>query len=545
MRTFIYRGVAVAALALASSAAFAQGQIIINNINAPGVGFNDPTPAAPVGGNNGATLGQQRLNVFEFAANIWEQVLQPKVDIHVNAQFTALGANVLGSAGPRYVISDFPGEEFAGMWYHAALANHLAGEDLVPTLHDINANFSSTFAFYFGFDNNEGALVDLLPVVLHELGHGLGFSNFVNEATGTLNGGLPDVYSQYTIDVTTGKIWNAMTDAERAASAINVRKVSWNGLNVKKDVPKVLQLGEPFASINGGPQLMLGAAVFGTPLTAAGITGSVVLGIDPADVAGPSTTDACSALTNDLTGRIALVDRGTCGFAIKVKNAQNAGAIAVIVADNVVGLPPGGLSGFDPTITIPSGRITLADGNAIKAALVGPVTAKLALDMSVRAGTDRVKGLAMVAALDPVAPGSSISHWDTGAIPNQLMEPSINIDLTSSITTPQDLTASQMTDIGWFSDADGVPDGADNCIGSDLAATVVIDGCDSRAGNDLQANGCSVADDVGECAVKYANKPLHELACVVKETDRLRRAKIISTKEQAGILVCTLLTLGH
>jgi hypothetical protein len=545
MRTFIYRGVAVAALALASSAAFAQGQIIIQNINAPGVGFNDPTPAAPVGGNNGATLGQQRLNVFEFAANIWEAVLQPKVDIIVQAQFTPLGANVLGSAGPRYVISDFPGEEFAGMWYHAALANHLAGEDLVPTLHDINANFSSTFAFYFGFDNNEGVLVDLLPVVLHELGHGLGFSNFVNEATGTLNGGLPDVYSQYTLDVTTGKTWNAMTDAERAASAINVRKVSWNGLNVKKDVPKVLQLGEPFASINGGPMLMLGAAAFGPPLTAAGVTGSVELGVDPADAAGPTTTDACSALTNDLTGKIALVDRGTCGFAVKVKNAQNAGAIAVIVADNVVGLPPAGISGFDPTITIASGRVTLADGNAIKAALVGPVTAKLALDKSVRAGTDRVKGLAMVAALDPVAPGSSISHWDTGAIPNQLMEPSINIDLTSSITPPQDLTASQMTDIGWFSDADGVPDGADNCIGSDLHTTVVIDGCDSRAGNDLQANGCSVADDVGECAVKYANKPLHELACVVKETDRLRRAKIISTKEQAGILVCSLLTLGH
>ena len=154
-------------------------------------------------------------------------------------------------------------------------------------------------------------------------------------------------------------------------------------------------------------------------------------------------------------------------------------------------------------------------------------------------------GLAMVAALDPVAPGSSISHWDTGAIPNQLMEPSINIDLTSSITPPEDLTSSQMTDIGWFSDADGVPDGADNCIGSDLAVTVVINGCDSKAGNDLQANGCSVADDVAECGVKFANKPLQELACVVKETDRLRRAKIITVKEQAGILVCSLLTLGH
>jgi hypothetical protein len=545
MRTFIYRGVAVAALALASSAALAQGQIIINNINAPGVGFNDPTPAAPVGGNNGATLGQQRLNVFEFAANIWEAVLQPKVDIVVNAQFTPLGANVLGSAGPVYIINDFPGAEYPAMWYHASLANHLAGEDLVPGTADINANFSSTFVFYFGFDNNEGALVDLLPVVLHELGHGLGFSNFVNEATGTLNGGLPDIYSQYTVDVTTNKIWNAMTNAERQASAVNVRKVSWSGLNVKKDVPKVLAFGEPFVSINGGAPLMFGTAAFGAALTAAGVTGDLAIGIDPADAAGPSTTDACSPLTNDLTGKVALVDRGTCGFVIKVKNAQNAGAIAVIVADNAVGSPPAGLGGADPTITIPSGRVTLADGNAIKAALVGPVTAKLGLDLSIRAGTDRVKGLAMVAALDPVAPGSSISHWDTAGTPNQLMEPSINVDLTSSVMPPEDLSASLMTDIGWFSDADGVPDGADECIGSDLKTTVVIDGCNSKAGNDLQANGCTVADDVGECAVKYANKPLHELACVVKETDRLRRAKIISTKEQAGILVCTLLTLGR
>ena len=48
-------------------------------------------------------------------------------------------------------------------------------------------------------------LVDLLPVVLHELGHGLGFANFVNEATGRVRGDLRDIYSQYTLDVTTGQ----------------------------------------------------------------------------------------------------------------------------------------------------------------------------------------------------------------------------------------------------------------------------------------------------------------------------------------------------
>src|ERR1043166_9848188 len=99
MRTFIYSVAATAVMAVGGvSAAFAQGHIIINNINAPNVGFNDPTPEAPVGGNPGTTLGQQRLNVFNHAAQIWESVLQPKVDVIVNARFVALGPNVLGSA---------------------------------------------------------------------------------------------------------------------------------------------------------------------------------------------------------------------------------------------------------------------------------------------------------------------------------------------------------------------------------------------------------------------------------------------------------------
>ena len=63
------------------------------------------------------------------------------------------------------------------------------------------------------------------------------------------------------------------------------------------------------------------------------------------------------------------MDRGACTFVIKVKNAQDAGAIAVIVADNAAGAPPQGLGGADPTIVIPSARITLAAGNTIKARL--------------------------------------------------------------------------------------------------------------------------------------------------------------------------------
>ncbi len=101
-------------------------------------------------------------------------------------------------------------------------------------------------------------------------------------------------------------------------------------------------------------------------------TGDIVIALDPADGSGPSTTDGCSALTNsaEIAGRIALIDRGTCAFTIKVQNAQNAGAIGVIIADNLAGAVAN-MGGTAGGITIPSLRITLADGNSIKSALAG------------------------------------------------------------------------------------------------------------------------------------------------------------------------------
>jgi hypothetical protein len=537
---------AAAALSLALAApleAAGQGQIIIVNIDGPNEGFNDPTPAAPVGGNPGTTLGQQRLNVFEHAAAIWEGVLRPTNDVFVQASIDPLAPNVLGSAGTTFVFRDFPGAELPGTWYPSALADQLAGADLNPGAADIRARFSSNFVFYLGFDNEEGTLTDLLPVVLHELGHGLGFANFVDEVAGTLLAGGRDVYSQYTLDVTTGKLWNDMTDAERRASAINLRKVSWSGAHVNLAVPGVLSPGEPFVGVNApaglGP-FMLGLASFGAPLTGAGVTGDVVLALDDANAAGPSTTDACTAITNAaaVAGKLALVDRGTCGFVVKVKNAQDAGAVGVIVADNVAGGPPPGLGGADPAIIISSGRVTLADGNALKAALGGgTVNVTLGLDLSILAGTDRVRELMMLAALDPVAPGSSISHYEAVASRNQLMEPAINVDLTSSVQPPEDLTLPLMTDIGWFSDGDGIPDGVDACLGSASAATVVIGTCDSGVSNVTFTSGCRISDFVEACAAGAANHGKF-VSCVANLGNQLRKAGVISGSDKGAIQSC-------
>ncbi len=465
---------AVLCLLVVPPPAFAGATITIVNIDAPGEGFNDPAPVRPVGGNPGKTLGEQRLIAFQFAADIWGATLDSNVEIRIQASFDPLSctpnSGVLGAAGAIQIVADFPGAAFPDTWYHVALANKLAGFDLIPgptgtSADDIRAFFNSRIGtdpncltglnWYYGLNNKHGNDIDLVAVLLHEFAHGLGFANFVDETNGTEPLGMTDIYSRHTLDLTTGETWDQMTPHERARSAINSRNVVWNGGGVTAAVPAVLDPGTPFLRVNSPASIAgsydVGTASFGPALTAAGVTGNLVQALDPANADGPSTTDACSPLVNAgaVAGNIALVDRGSCFFTVKVKNAQNAGAIAVVVVDNQEGSPPPGLGGSDPSINIPAVRITLEDGNLIKSVLATtPVNVTLALDLSVRAGADAL-GRALLNAPDPVQPGSSISHWDPIAFPNQLMEPAINSDLTHSVEVPQDLTFELLKDIGW------------------------------------------------------------------------------------------------
>ncbi|MGD2107984.1 MAG: M4 family metallopeptidase [Phycisphaerae bacterium] len=125
-------------------------------------------------------------------------------------------------------------------------------------------------------------------------------------------------------------------------------------------------------------------AFFGPPLSETGVTGGVVR-------ANP--VRACSGgLTNalEINGHVALIERGDCNFTYKVKLAQQAGAIAVIIFDNApVGYPPS-LGGEDPTITIPSIGITHADGELIEANLL---TAIVNVTLAANVDTGEVRWL--------------------------------------------------------------------------------------------------------------------------------------------------------
>lgn len=510
---------AFALIGLSAGKTFAgPAQIIIVNINAPGVGFNDPTPAAPVGGNTGTTLGQQRLIAFQHAADIWGARLDSNVPIRIRAQFTPLGAGILGSAGPVSVVRDYPNAPLAGTWYHVALANKLAGVDLLPANDDINANFSTNFNFYLGLDNNHGAQPDLVAVLLHEFAHGLGFSQFASLTTGALFSGFPDLYNSKLLDLTTGLHWPQMTNAQRLASATNWGRVVWNGAFVTAGVPNVLAFGSPNvtvispAAIAGSYQF--GTAAFGPSIGNPTVMANVVEAVDPADGAGPTTTDGCSAFTNAaaVAGKIALVERGTCGFAVKARNATNAGAAAVIIynnAANVNAAPPGmaddGING--QFVTIPTASLRRANGLSIIAQLGGGVTANMGVDFSIRAGADSQNRARVFAPL-PVVGGSSISHYDTIASRNLLMEPSINGDLTHNVKSPDDLTFELLRDEGWtFPDADndGVPDDEDCNPNSDTSPTIIIGGIDTGVPNQLFANGCTMADLINDLAANATN----------------------------------------
>jgi hypothetical protein len=132
----------------------------------------------------------QAKAAFQAAVDIWKTQIRSGVPITIKADWSPLGEGVLGQAGPANFRRDFAGAPQARTWYPDALANALAGRDLDPTHEEIDASFNSTFgSWYLGTDGRPGIdSYDFESVVLHELGHGLGF-------VGTLDGLDPPGYS--------------------------------------------------------------------------------------------------------------------------------------------------------------------------------------------------------------------------------------------------------------------------------------------------------------------------------------------------------------
>jgi hypothetical protein len=106
------------------------------------------------------------------------------------------------------------------------------------------------------------------------------------------------------------------------------------------------------------------------------------------------------------------------------------------------------MAGSDPTITIPSVRVTIDDGNTLKSALGSGLTVTLLKSAAENQGADNVD-LVKLYTPNVYSAGSSVSHWDTSAQPDLLMEPA----LMPSVSSGVDLTRWFFADLGW----NGVP----------------------------------------------------------------------------------------
>jgi hypothetical protein len=442
-------------LALACGIACAATLTVVNNDGA-GEGFNDPAARTPIGGNPMTTLGGQRLYAYQYAANIWGSILYSNVPILITAAFNPMTCDsvsaTLGSTSTS-TIRNFTGAPYTNTWYAQSLANSLNGTDL-STSNDMNISYNSTLdngtclggaTWYYGLDGNEGNNNELLPVVLHEISHGLGFRTSTNGSTGSYSSSSPDIYDYHLYDNATSLHWNQETATQRRTSAIAATKLAWDGPYVAGYAPTFLGR-RPELLVNSpagiaGEYSMVGAA-FGAAITDAGVTADVAL----VDDGTAPTSDACTALINPeaIAGKWALLDRGTCTFVIKAQAAQAAGAIGVIVGNNAAGLPPNPLGGTDASIVIPVVGISQADATTLKSYIAGGVNVTVKKHPTALAGVD-ASNRPLMYTPTTFASGSSVSHWDVTLTPNALMEPFINTDLHTSV----DLTLPLLQDIGW------------------------------------------------------------------------------------------------
>jgi hypothetical protein len=136
---------------------------------------------------NGFTPAARRA--FQAAVDLWAVRVSSSVPITVKATFEPLGRNVLGQAGPSFIWHDFAGAPQPKTWYVDAVANKRSGRQL-SSAPDIIADFSSNQPnWYFGTDGRTpNGRYDFQSVVMHELGHGLGFlgAGSVNGDRGTV-----------------------------------------------------------------------------------------------------------------------------------------------------------------------------------------------------------------------------------------------------------------------------------------------------------------------------------------------------------------------
>ena len=131
--------------------------------------------------------------------------------------------------------ANFPNRPQADTWYPAALANEYAGYDLSGSEEELSTNYNAGYNWYYGLDGNPGSKMDFVSVVLHEIGHGLGFTGamYVSGGEGTWDDwwGYPVVFDQFLEDGAGTRLINYASPSVALKDALTSNSVWFDGPN--------------------------------------------------------------------------------------------------------------------------------------------------------------------------------------------------------------------------------------------------------------------------------------------------------------------------
>ena len=173
----------------------------------------------------------------QAAVDIWSENFASTVPVNVNVKWGSSSSyGVLASASAKNNFSNFNGAPDKTLYYASALANALAGRDLDPTSPEIEISITSNAPWYYGTDGNCPARsFDLVSVILHEMGHGLGFvsGNYYDAFSGFGRVDQPTPFDAYA-QLPDGRRLADMPSPSLEAGKAMTSDLFWSGENAVK-----------------------------------------------------------------------------------------------------------------------------------------------------------------------------------------------------------------------------------------------------------------------------------------------------------------------
>ena len=467
-RTIIVAGLALALCSLSVQA----GVITVQYQDEFGFGFFDNSLVDPVPGNDAVTLGGQRRAVLQRAINIFASRLDSNTTIRLDASFDDLSCGertILGQAGSRGLARNFANAPETNVNFPYSLAAALRGSVFSDSSSEMRVTFNfrvdegdcteALTGFWYGMDPSvapEFGTQSFLELVLHELGHGLGFQAWVDRDSFEFVFDRPDRMSRFIFSTVFNNNWRSLSASQRKASSTSGSALVFTGQQTNLRAAERL-LPPSRIVLTDADQATFNAFTqgFEPHLPLEGLSAPMVLADGPGPGPGPGDpwhrTLACEPLSNaaEVAGAIVLAKRGECPFVDKWQNAFDAGAAGLLVADNVATTADGNIArdgsmALDRNLPIPIWSVNQPDGDQIRNAL--PLaTAHMGYNLNAGArGTNQ--DLANLQASTETE-NSNVSHFSTAMFPRSVMNPHIT---NSAFDGDVDFIPEFLEDMGWM-----------------------------------------------------------------------------------------------